>query len=93
MARSLAPDSASSQFFICYTDCSASLDGSYAAFGEVTEGMEIVDSFTEVPRSVNSMNEKASPDTPIIMENVQMIDPDADGEPRVKVTMNDFLNK
>ena len=93
MARSKAPDSASSQFFICYTDCSASLDGSYAAFGEVTEGMEIVDSFTEVSRSANSMNEKAVPDTPIIMENVQMIDPDADGEPRVKVTMNDFLNK
>lgn len=36
-------DSASSQFFICQTDCSASLDGMYAAFGKVTEGMEIVD--------------------------------------------------
>lgn len=93
MARSKAPDSATSQFFICYTDCSASLDGSYAAFGEVTEGMDVVDSFTEVPRSANSFGENAVPDTPIIMEKVQMIDPDEDGEPRVKVTMNDFLEK
>ncbi len=45
MARSNDPDSASSQFFICYEDASASLDGNYAAFGVVTEGMEVVDSF------------------------------------------------
>jgi len=45
MARSNEPDSASSQFFICYADASISLDGNYAAFGVVTEGMEVVDSF------------------------------------------------
>ena len=45
MARSNDPDSASSQFFICYGDQSRSLDGNYAAFGIVTEGMEVVDSF------------------------------------------------
>jgi len=45
MARSNEPDSASSQFFICYADASKSLDGNYAAFGVVTEGMEVVDSF------------------------------------------------
>ena len=44
MARSNEPDSASSQFFICYGDASY-LDGDYAAFGFVTEGMETVDSF------------------------------------------------
>ncbi len=37
-------NSASSQFFICYTDY-PSLDGQYAAFGEVKSGMEVVDSF------------------------------------------------
>jgi len=44
MARSNEPDSASSQFFICYGDASY-LDGDYAAFGYVSEGMEAVDSF------------------------------------------------
>ncbi len=42
MARSQAPDSASSQFFIVDED-STFLDGQYAAFGHVTEGIEIVD--------------------------------------------------
>lgn len=49
MARSADPDSASSQFFICYADCSF-LDGQYAAFGKVTEGMETVDDFLKVER-------------------------------------------
>lgn len=44
MARSMAPDSASSQFFICYED-TPYLDGEYATFGCVTQGMEVVDSF------------------------------------------------
>nr|MBP3598479.1 peptidylprolyl isomerase [Eubacterium sp.] len=42
MARSQDPDSASSQFFIMHQDASH-LDGQYAAFGKVTEGMDIVD--------------------------------------------------
>ena len=42
MARSSDPDSASSQFFIVQTD-STYLDGQYAAFGHVTEGMDVVD--------------------------------------------------
>ena len=45
MARAMNPDSADSQFFICYADASKILDGNYAAFGVVTEGMEVVDSF------------------------------------------------
>lgn len=44
MARSGDPNSASSQFFICYDDASF-LDGDYAAFGKVVEGMEVVDTF------------------------------------------------
>ncbi len=42
MARSMMPDSAGSQFFIMHQD-SPHLDGAYAAFGKVTEGMEVVD--------------------------------------------------
>ena len=42
MARSSDPDSGNSQFFICYKDCT-SLDGNYTVWGEVVEGMELVD--------------------------------------------------
>ena len=47
MARAMAPDSAGSQFFIMHKD-SPHLDGSYAAFGKVTEGMDIVDRIAAV---------------------------------------------
>ena len=46
MARSSANDSASSQFFIMQ-EANSKLDGSYAAFGKVTEGMEVVDAMCE----------------------------------------------
>lgn len=46
MARSNLPDSASCQFFIMHQD-GTYLDGDYAAFGHVTEGMEIVDDICE----------------------------------------------
>ena len=49
MARSNNPDSASSQFFICYDDASF-LDGQYAAFGKVVDGMETVDAFLKIKR-------------------------------------------
>ena len=48
MARSMMPDSASSQFFICYSDDCTFLDGNYAAFGKVIEGMETVDEIADV---------------------------------------------
>lgn len=46
MARSMMPDSAGSQFFIMHED-SPHLDGDYAAFGKVIEGMEVVDKIAE----------------------------------------------
>lgn len=52
MARTNIPDSAGSQFFICHQD-SEFLDNNYAAFGMVTEGMEIVDSIAETPTNDN----------------------------------------
>ena len=48
MARSQSPDSAGSQFFIMHED-SAQLDGDYAAFGQVIEGMEVIDEIASVP--------------------------------------------
>ena len=46
MARSMHPDSAGSQFFIMHKN-SPHLDGAYAAFGKVTEGMDVVDKIAE----------------------------------------------
>ena len=44
MARSASPDSANSQFFICFTDSGCrSLTGQYTVLGQVTEGMEYID--------------------------------------------------
>ena len=48
MARSMMKDSASSQFFIMHADA-PHLDGEYAAFGKVVEGIEVVDEIASVP--------------------------------------------
>ena len=48
MARAMHPDSAGSQFFIMHKT-SPHLDGAYAAFGKVTEGLEVVDKIAAVP--------------------------------------------
>ena len=47
MARSMMPDSAGSQFFIMHEDA-PHLDGQYAAFGKVVEGIEVVDEIAAV---------------------------------------------
>lgn len=49
MARAADPDSAGSQFFICVAD-TPSLDGQYTVFGEVIEGMEVVDQIVSEPK-------------------------------------------
>lgn len=48
MARSMMPNSAGSQFFIMHKDA-PHLDGDYAAFGKVIEGMDVVDKIANVP--------------------------------------------
>ncbi len=48
MARAAHPDSAGSQFFIMHEDA-PHLDGQYAAFGKVIEGIEVVDEIASVP--------------------------------------------
>ncbi|MDR0928243.1 MAG: peptidylprolyl isomerase [Oscillospiraceae bacterium] len=52
MARSGHPDSAGSQFFVM-VDRAPHLDGSYAAFGKVTSGMEAADAIVSTPRGAN----------------------------------------
>lgn len=48
MARTMVPDSASSQFFIMHEDA-PHLDGDYAAFGKIIEGLDVVDDIANVP--------------------------------------------
>lgn len=52
MARAMNPDSAGSQFFIMHKN-SPHLDGAYAAFGKVTEGMDIVNKIADVKTDYN----------------------------------------
>jgi peptidyl-prolyl cis-trans isomerase B (cyclophilin B) len=52
MARAMHPDSAGSQFFIMHKDA-PHLDGEYAAFGKVTEGMDVVDKIAETATDWN----------------------------------------
>lgn len=51
MARAQSPNSAGSQFFIMHMDA-PHLDKQYAAFGKVTEGMDVVDAIARTPRSM-----------------------------------------
>ena len=72
MARANDPDSASSQFFIVHED-STFLDGQYAAFGHVTDGMDVVDAICEnTPVQDNNGTVKAA-DQPVIT-SVTVID-------------------
>ncbi len=75
MARTNDMNSASSQFFICYSDnYTGSLDGLYAGFGKVVEGMDVIDGFTEVERTYNMSGELAVPVEPIVIENMTVIE-------------------
>ena len=65
MARSNAPDSASTQFFIVHQD-SPHLDGMYAAFGIVTEGMDVVDAVCAAARPIDGNGKIAAEDQPVM---------------------------
>ena len=72
MARSSDPDSASSQFFIVQSD-STYLDGQYAAFGHVTEGMDIVDQICKDAKPTDN-NGTISADQQPVMTSVIITD-------------------
>jgi len=64
MARAMDPDSASCQFFIMHANA-PHLDGQYAAFGRVTEGMDVVDKIAAVDTDFRD-----KPLTPVVIEKV-----------------------
>ncbi len=68
MARTPDPDSASSQFFICLED-STFLDGNYAAFGYVTEGMNIIDEIRDTTPESDSIPKDQQP----VIESIKVI--------------------
>ena len=72
MARSNAPDSASSQFFITVAD-STFLDGSYAAFGRVTEGMEVAEQIAKDAKPVDN-NGTIPPEQQPVIESIAITD-------------------
>ena len=65
MARANDPDSGSSQFFIVHED-STFLDGQYAAFGHVTDGMDVVDAICEAVPVKDNSGTVAAADQPVI---------------------------
>ena len=67
MARSMNPDSASSQFFIMHEDA-PHLDGSYAAFGRVVSGMDTVDEIANVRTTFGDR-----PVTPVVIRKMTVI--------------------
>lgn len=67
MARTMAPDSASTQFFICH-QAAGNLDNQYAAFGDVIEGLDVLDAIATTP--TKSAMEENRPLEPQVMESV-----------------------
>ncbi len=65
-ARSSDPDSAGSQFFLMVAT-STHLDGQYSAYGEIIEGMDVVDKIVALPRD---RRDNPSPENPAILESV-----------------------
>ncbi|MBE6529397.1 MAG: peptidylprolyl isomerase [Ruminococcaceae bacterium] len=77
MARTNDPNSATSQFFIVHSDSAkSSLDGSYASFGYVVSGMDVVDAITEIELSFNAGgidNVATSPVYPVTIESAVFV--------------------
>lgn len=72
MARSSKPDSASSQFFIMHQDASH-LDGQYACFGYVTDGMDVVDAICDAVQ-VEDRNGTVLPKNQPVIESIRVLD-------------------
>lgn len=71
MANSGSPDTAGSQFFIVTNpDGTPDLDGSYAVFGKVVSGMDVVDRISRQPVTDNGQGEQSSPINPVLLQKV-----------------------
>lgn len=71
MARSQDPNSAGSQFFIMHGEA-RSLNHNYSGFGQVIEGMDVVDKIVHVPTHMGGDGAPSAPDTPPVIEKVEV---------------------
>jgi peptidyl-prolyl cis-trans isomerase B (cyclophilin B) len=72
MARTMDPNSASSQFFIMHRDA-PHLDGQYAGFGKVVEGIEVVDKIANTATTSYGWYDDV-PRVPVVIEKVEIIE-------------------
>jgi peptidyl-prolyl cis-trans isomerase B (cyclophilin B) len=72
MARSMDPDSAGSQFFICL-DAASFLDGKYTTFGKVIKGEEVLMKIGETPTVSNGRGESSKPSERVVVESVTLV--------------------
>jgi cyclophilin family peptidyl-prolyl cis-trans isomerase len=66
------PNTNGSQFFITHADLTGRLDKNYTIFGEVTQGMDVVDAIAATPVQPNSRNEPSQPTEPVYIESVEI---------------------
>ncbi len=76
MARSADPDSAGSQFFLCFGKVSQ-LDGQYTTFGRVIKGDEVLDKLANVPVTSSGSGERSKPVNRVALESVKIVPADS----------------
>jgi peptidyl-prolyl cis-trans isomerase B (cyclophilin B) len=76
MARSANPDSAGSQFFLCFGPVSQ-LDGQYTTFGKIIKGDEVLDKLANVPVTRSSSGENSKPVNRVALESVKIVPADS----------------
>jgi peptidyl-prolyl cis-trans isomerase B (cyclophilin B) len=72
MARTSYPDSASSQFFVMHKD-SPHLDAQYAAFGKVTEGLDVIDKIANVKTGMRGRYMQDVPVENVVIDKIEVV--------------------
>ena len=72
MARTSIPDSASSQFFVMHKDA-PHLDGQYAGFGKVTEGLDVLDAIASVETGNYGWYMQDVPVDAVVIESIEVV--------------------
>ena len=80
MARSANPNSAGSQFFIVHAEHVASLDGSYTVFGQVRDGLDVLDAIASVDVDFGSGGERSKPKKRVGIRSVRVQEAQPDAE-------------
>lgn len=73
MARTSIPDTATSQFFIC-DGTAAHLDGNYAAFGKLIDGIDVLDKIADTPVQLSSSGEMSQPKQDVIIKKITVLE-------------------